>query len=414
MNEPLAQTEMLLRDGKVMKKVTEQASRDELEKMTDPYALPREEDTDTETDEQRDSADDAPRAKAGAVGSSESEDETSEETAKESRRESPVLSAIARKLARADKAKTLSRLQGLEDGTNIRAFLDVAEVSFMEQGIDPRKWGHELKAYLSMGALAHWLYMHREGMPMDDWQTVKQAFLRRFCNLTPKVMITEMAKNKWKGDPDTYSSRFNQIVERGQAMPRRRLLGLYLANIPREHFVWLTMYGSKRIRTWRDAARELSKTYTEWKGIWTLRNKAKRLIKETLKEGSESEKGDTSSESDIDCEKPSKKRWREEPRRTRPARLEYPRRGVPREPQPEGLCYECQGRGHMGRNCPLRNGVLRRPGETCSRCGGRDHYATQCSSLKEGTRMTGVPPIRSNVREGREIGGGGIRPNGNA
>ncbi|CDJ35190.1 LOW QUALITY PROTEIN: uncharacterized protein EMH_0024440 [Eimeria mitis] len=86
------------------------------------------------------------------------------------------------------------RAIGYEDGKNMRNFLDLVEIHFVERGLEARQWGEELKRYLTGDALGYWLYLRRTGVPLTDWAHLRQQFCARFCNITKermKVMIAE-------------------------------------------------------------------------------------------------------------------------------------------------------------------------------------------------------------------------------
>ncbi|CDI86682.1 hypothetical protein EPH_0021190 [Eimeria praecox] len=78
----------------------------------------------------------------------------------------------------------------------------------------------------------------------------------------------------------------------------------------------------------------------------------------------------------------------------RSPRRELARGGNLRDDNTEARWYGCRGKGHLGKDCQLRNGAARHSGETCSRCGGSDHYATRTPHrpMEGRTSTTAVTP----------------------
>ncbi|CDJ47595.1 hypothetical protein EBH_0073750 [Eimeria brunetti] len=120
------------------------------------------------------------------------------------------------------------RITASEDGSNMRAFLDLMEQEFLEQELLEVQWGYELRKYLTCKALAHWLYMRRTGTPLADWPLVRQHLCARFWTMSRDKMIKRMVWNVWRGGHIDYSSRFADTVTQGGTLPVDDLLGYYL------------------------------------------------------------------------------------------------------------------------------------------------------------------------------------------
>ena len=55
---------------------------------------------------------------------------------------------------------------------------------------------------------------------------------------------------------------------------------------------------------------------------------------------------------------------------------------------PVQRCYNCQGEGHMARDCPEedRRGGDRRGGGDCFKCGKPGHFARECNANENNNR----------------------------
>ncbi|CDJ50702.1 hypothetical protein EBH_0035640 [Eimeria brunetti] len=243
------------------------------------------------------------------------------------------------------------RAIGYEDGKNMRNFLDLVEIDFVERGLEARQWGEELKRYLMGDALGYWLYLRRTGAPLTNWDCVRQQFCARFCNITKERMKVVIAENVCQDDHNAYSARFAAIVAQGVPIAPDLLVGYYLANLPVEIYREITRGETRKFADWQEAAAALATTAAPWRDS---REERLRFQRDT---------------EDAKC------RWANGGREPGLQR-ERGSRGNRQNDTTESRCYEC--RGHVSRDCPLRNGRARRNGETCSRCGGRDHYARDC------------------------------------
>ncbi|CDJ48243.1 hypothetical protein EBH_0019630 [Eimeria brunetti] len=165
-----------------------------------------------------------------------------------------------------------------------------------------------------------------------------------------KVIIAE---NVWQGDHNAYSARFGAIVAQGVPIAPDLLVGYYLANLTVEIYREITRGGTMRFADWQEAAVALATTASPWRDSCEERLRFQRDLEDAKCKWANSEQD------------PGLQR-------------ERANRGNRRKDTKESLCYECSGRGHMSRDCPLRNGVARRNGETCSRFGGLEHYARDC------------------------------------
>ncbi|CDJ67969.1 hypothetical protein, conserved, partial [Eimeria necatrix] len=236
------------------------------------------------------------------------------------------LVAMAREIA-----QVTQRSIGYEDGTNMKNFLDLAELDFLERGLEEQQWGEELKRHLKGDALGYWLYLRRTGEPMTDWEYLKQCLCEHFGCITKERMVALMAENVWRGDHRAYSARFAAIVAQGVSVAREHLVGFYLANLPDEIAQRLTEEGTRKFTDWQEAAAALAAMRAPWKDFCEDRLRYRREMEDAQRSQA------------------------------------YSRRDSGRNDIPDLRCYACSGRGHASRDCPLRNGATRRTGETCSR-----------------------------------------------
>ena len=232
------------------------------------------------------------------------------------------------------------RAIGYEDGRNMRNFLDLAEIDFVERGVEARQWGDELKRYLTGDALGYWLYLYRTGASLTDWDSVRQQFCARFCSMTKERMKVMIAENVWQGDHNEYSARFAAIVAQGITMAPDLLVGYYLANLPDDLYREITRGGTRKFLDWQEAAAALATTAAPWRDSCEERLRFQRELEDAKCRQANGGRG------------PDLQRGRVI-------------QGNRRNDTTESRCYKCNGRGHMGRDCPLRNGVERRPGEMC-------------------------------------------------
>ncbi|CDJ63606.1 hypothetical protein ENH_00045770 [Eimeria necatrix] len=262
-----------------------------------------------------------------------------------------------------------------EDGKNMRDFLDLVELDFTERGLEQRQWGEQLKRYLTGDALGYWLYLRRSGVPLTDWEELRQRFCAQFC-ISLERMKVMIAKNVWRGDHRAYSARFADIVAQGVSVAPDLLVGYYLANLPDEILREITQGGTRKFADWQEAAAALATTVAPWKDLCEDRLRFQRDLED------------------------AKRRWTKGGREPGPLRARESRENRWNDAA-DLRCYACSGRGHVGRDCPLRSGATRRPGETCSRCGGWDHYARDCPTparlRAEPARQRRPQPTRPNV-----------------
>ena len=265
-----------------------------------------------------------------------------------------------------------SRMAATEAGPDMRTFLTLAEREFREMGIAEAQWGVLIRKYLTGRAATQWNFVVRSGIDMTDWQLVCERLCERFLGYTRDVMLSQMKENEWTGNYNEYCNEFSDIVSNGEELPEHDLIMYFLAGLPTDIGDELTDKGKRTFSTWNEAANAL-RAYMVPFNLW--RAQRKRALQELQ-----------------GAEKPRPKRrshlreYGEANRRHNEAVY-----GVNRKTHSTGRstmdgerdttrCFECTGQGHLGRECPLRNGVARRRGETCSKCGGMDHYARDCAT----------------------------------
>ncbi|CDJ51691.1 OSJNBa0079C19.6 protein, related [Eimeria brunetti] len=217
------------------------------------------------------------------------------------------------------------RITASEDGSNMRAFPDLMEQEFLEQELLEVQWGHELRKYLTGKALVHWLYMRRTGTPLADWPLVRQHLCARFCNMSRDRMMERMGWNVWRGDHVDYSSRFADIVTQGETLPADELLGYYLGNLPAELLRTLTQGGTRIFRDWQDAATALSSLETPWQASCV---RWQQFEQELVSARHRTGPGGRSSS----------------------PRLAPAWRSNLTDENTSARCYECRGKGHLGRD----------------------------------------------------------------
>ncbi|CDJ62675.1 hypothetical protein ENH_00021010 [Eimeria necatrix] len=236
----------------------------------------------------------------------------------------PVLPEFFRELASQMARGVVQACQrniGYEDGKNMRDFLDLAELDFIERGLEERLWGEELKRYLRGDALRYWLYLRRTGESLTDWEQLRQRFCEHFCSITLERMKAMLAKNVWRGDHRSYSARFADIVTQGVSVAPDLLVGYYLANLPSELLREVTQGGTRKFADWQAAAAALAATAAPWKDICEDHQRFRRDLE------------DASRRWDKGGRAPDQLRERE----TRDDR---------RNDTPDLRCYVCSGRGH--------------------------------------------------------------------
>ncbi|CDJ67777.1 hypothetical protein ENH_00041360, partial [Eimeria necatrix] len=136
---------------------------------------------------------------------------------------------------------------GYEDGKNMRDFLDLAELDFIERGLEERL-----------------------------------ITLERM-----KVMI---AKNVWRGDHHAYSARFADIVAQGVSVAPDMLVGYYLANLPGEILREVTRGGTRRFADWREAAAALAAMAAPWKDLCEDHHRFRRDLEDATRRWAKGER----------------------------------------------------------------------------------------------------------------------------
>ncbi|CDJ36121.1 LOW QUALITY PROTEIN: uncharacterized protein EMH_0063340 [Eimeria mitis] len=161
-------------------------------------------------------------------------------------------------------------------------------------------------------------------------------------------MLERMLWNTWRGYHNEYIARFAEIVAQGETLPAEDLVLCFLTNIPLEICDKLNQEGTRNFQDWREAAAALRESAAPY-GAW----RAKRLRYEQ--------------------EFANTKRRLGPGGYTNALRRTPTGRGNTADENVSIRRYECTGKGHLGRDCPLRNGVTRRMGETCSNGPVRDN-----------------------------------------
>ncbi|CDJ47363.1 hypothetical protein EBH_0072420 [Eimeria brunetti] len=130
---------------------------------------------------------------------------------------------------------TSQRSIGFEDGKNMRNFLDLVELDFIERGLE------------------------------TDWEQLRQQFCAQFCNITKERMKVMIAENVCGGDRHACSARFATIVAQGVSIAQDLLVGYYLGNLPVEIYREITRGGTRKFADWQEAAAALATTAAPWR-----------------------------------------------------------------------------------------------------------------------------------------------------
>ncbi|CDJ31782.1 uncharacterized protein EMH_0069650 [Eimeria mitis] len=200
-------------------------------------------------------------------------------------------------------------------------------------------------------------------------------------------MVKMLKKNTWTGNYSEYITRFTDIVALGTHTPPEELVLWFFTLIPPEIGERISAEGTRKFRDWHEAAVAL-RAWAEPLEAW----RAARI--KSLQEFMASDDEEAGMEGSV---------------LTNGKTAPPVRKGGPAEEGNVRRCYECTGKGHFGRECPLRNGVPRRSGEICSKCEGKDNYAREC------VRPPRSPSGRQAGRDsGTDIAVAGSRLNGRA
>ena len=253
------------------------------------------------------------------------------------------------------------RLHKCEDGKTMSLFLDNYEMDCLEAKVPTSTWGVRIRGYLSDDALRYYMHMHRVGVDLRNWDTVREQLLNRFCKDTRASVLEQLSRIRWQGDHGAYAARFAEVVACSVSFSPEELTGFFLANLPEQLLRSLLQNGTKEFRDWEEAATALAKLEEPW----SLANARVQRYRQSLQ--------------DV--------RSRSERRQAgRPS----PGEGV--QPPNSFRCKECQGVGHRELNCPLRqSGHIPKQGYTCRRCGGKDHFAKDCATKPYRPQSIGSP-----------------------
>ncbi|CDJ36548.1 uncharacterized protein EMH_0090180 [Eimeria mitis] len=232
-----------------------------------------------------------------------------------------------------------------EDGTNMRSFLNLVEREFKNSGVPIEEWGELLGKYVTGKALVFVKFLQQSGVDMSDWKEVRKRLCDRFCSLTRKEMVKMLKKNTWTGNYFEYITRFTDIVALGTHIPLEELVLWFFTLIPPEIGERISAEGTRKFRDWHEAAVAL-RAWAEPLEAW----RAARI--KSQQEFMASDDEEAGMEGSV---------------LTNGKTAPPVRKGGPAEEGNVRRCYECTGKGHVGRECPLRNGVPRRSGEICSK-----------------------------------------------
>ena len=222
--------------------------------------------------------------------------------------------------------------------------------------------------------------------------------MMRFCDNRKDEVLAKLAGNVWQGNHARYSARFAAIVAQGKTTPQEQLVEYYLANLPRELLLEVTKRGSIEFVTWQKAAMAVSKI--EIPRSATL-EKMQRPQHKLVDAKRHAKKGDSWGEKD-NGEGTTAARYHQSEDLRCESGLEM--RG-------DRLCHQCKGKGHLAKECPLRNGASKTVRETCNRCGGKEDYAQDCTTRRQIPRRVNEGVSSRSDRRGEEARG---RLNGTA
>ena len=82
----------------------------------------------------------------------------------------------------------------------------------LEAKVPISTWGVRIRGYLSDDALRYYMHMHRIGVDLQNWDTVREQLLSRFCKDTRLSVLAQLSRIKWQGDHGAYAARFAEVV----------------------------------------------------------------------------------------------------------------------------------------------------------------------------------------------------------
>lgn len=271
------------------------------------------------------------------------------------------------------------------DGSDIRCFLDTAEVVFKKKNIPPQEWGEYLGCFLKGDARVYWTYIRRsQAIRIENWQDVKNAFEKRFCTSDIAETVKRLENIRWRGNQAAYSAEFGKIVAAGAIPDQKRLVKLFYSNIPTHILKNFTCSGTKEFQTWEEAADALHNSEAAWE-----------KLTEDLKDSSSNRRANIFRERFHSAEPYARNN---DMRQQWQAPLDPSKQMPLTQRQDPLVCNNCQGRGHLATNCPNNNEAFRRNGRTCMRCGGLHHFAHHCTTplLREAPNRSSAV-LRPNV-----------------
>lgn len=285
-----------------------------------------------------------------------------------------------------------------EDGRNIRTFLDVAELEFLNSDLPRTEWGKELRRYLRGDALSYWLLLFNSHVDLTDWNVVKSRFRMRFCGDTRDRVLARIASLRWNGNHHAYSHQYAQIVSSGEALSQRDMVSFFLANLPNDVFDLVTEQGQRNFSAWEDAADALARLAEPRQRAREERDRDRLLLAAALRREGAARPPDP----------PRNRQGRVEATESETRRQTLESANSERVPgggsgsAPPVTCTACRGRGHPSAKCPTHNSALLKPGKTCTRCGGLNHFSQDCATERR-------PP-----QEARTSPNAAAHPNGQA
>jgi len=332
--------------------------------------------------------------------------------------------AKAREVGPSDRRGVLVPPPEKFNGEGLREWVRCMESYLTDNGVPPDKWCILASAHLTGEAKAHWAACRdnqHESIP-QSWHEMIKEFHRRFCAIPPSE-IREMLRNiGWEGSISKLSSRFNEVLAKGDTPPQREIVDIYLGRLPVELAMaaknkivdsWsglqqLMMREDNSTRTllqrWKsEALPEHLKTAealnTYWKpmlgggrnrfpGGFTpeegRRYPPKQQAVAQYREGDSSRGGSTPPYKGGGAKNP----------------------GKPQNPSSE-QCSICKGVGHGAKGCANQNDIQKRD-SNCNKCGGYGHWARDCSTRGRTPNIKREPGLNDEARGERG------NPSGNA
>lgn len=300
------------------------------------------------------------------------------------------------------------------DGTNVREWLVQVSLYYDQMGLWGRERIDDVVALLSGKALSYWCSIVENDNKFypTSWESFKQLMTQRFGGKSTATTLARLRELEYEGNFEQLSEAFAEILADGDPLPPQTALRLYLSRFPME---MLRAVACEEFESWVDAREKIRQEINarqQWAVDWYNEATPKQR-REALRNAQFVGEGWFPQEL-VQAERQRMRREMEGPPRMGPNGMNSRNNFKPGLPRFNAMnkgnsrCYQCNGVGHLARDCPNVHQAAKRDGQRCHKCGGMGHWASACpTSGKQGNVERGPGQFKRESQSGYRNQGNG-------